>query len=107
MALNAIYLAAELFFTFCKISNLCTFRLSGESLFDSKDKKQLLEENKKCQINLENVDKALINEVEKALLAKMLEKDPTNRISAEGCLEHDFFKSEPAKDANFNSEDFS
>jgi serine/threonine protein kinase len=40
---------------------------------------------------LSTVDKALINDVENDLLTKMLEKDPSNRITAAKCLEHNFF----------------
>jgi serine/threonine protein kinase len=52
------------------------------------------------------MDASLINDQEKDLLSKMLEKNPQNRFSAEKCLEHPFFNQEEMIDNKFNSEDF-
>lgn len=48
-----------------------------------------------------------MNSIEKDLLTRMLEKDPSKRISSKDCLDHPYFSiKENDKDAKFPSEDF-
>ena len=51
------------------------------------------------------MDSTLINAQEKDLLGRMLERNPQNRISAQACLDHPFFKQE-VPDLTFKSDDF-
>lgn len=52
------------------------FRLTGEPLFDAKDKKDLLDLNKKCEFDITKVDRELINKTELDFIVKMIKKDP-------------------------------
>lgn len=70
---------------------LIFLRLTGEPIFEAKDRKELLDINKKCEIDLNKVDPLLVNKVEKDLLSKMLQRQPGLRISAKKALEHEFF----------------
>lgn len=63
-----------------------------KQLFKGSNNKEVLEQNKKCDINLFKEDgfNELPN-VAKDLLIKMLESDPTKRITAQEALNHRFF----------------
>lgn len=56
--------------------------LTGEPLFDAKDRKELLEMNKKCDIDIDKTDPQLVNREERDLLKKMLAKNPSERITS-------------------------
>ncbi len=63
--------------------------LKGSSPFPSNDFRKVLKMNKACNIKFEcfaDFSPACVN-----LLKKMLQKEPTNRLSALECLEHDYF----------------
>lgn len=65
--------------------------LTERSPFDGKSFREILQKNKKCQINFNH--KSLDQKSPAVdLLKKMLEKDPKKRISAEEALEHPFMK---------------
>ena len=52
-----MYLVAGLSFLFCNIIGFIKiYRLTGEPLFEAKERKDLLDLNKKCQIDLDIID---------------------------------------------------
>ena len=65
--------------------------LLGNAPFPGTKHKEVLEQNKKCQINFESYQYKKLRKVELDLLKKMLEKDPNQRISAKDALNHQFF----------------
>lgn len=81
--------------------------MTGEPLFDAKDKKELLELNKKCDFDLSKVDRELINKTELELITRMVKKDPSQRFTAKECLEHSYFQGDDSSpEIQFQSEDF-
>lgn len=64
--------------------------LIGKSPFKGKSFQEILDQNKKCEIDF-NVSRLTKNPVALDLLKKMLKKKPANRFSAEECLSHEFF----------------
>ncbi|CAD8084498.1 unnamed protein product [Paramecium primaurelia] len=68
--------------------------LIGEPLFEKKDRKEQLELNRKCEINLSKFPSDQLDDLEKDLLMKMLSKNPEFRWSANNLLKHKFFVSE-------------
>lgn len=63
----------------------------GQSPFSGKNFQDILEQNKECQISLENKKLVKYPQV-KDLLEKMLNKYPSQRISAMEALQHEFFQ---------------
>ena len=63
--------------------------LKGSSPFPSNDFRKVLKMNKACKISFDGFDEFSSTCVD--LLKKMLEKEPKNRLSAMGCLAHDYF----------------
>ena len=65
--------------------------LTEKSPFDGKSFREILQKNKKCEINFKHANlKADTSALD--LLQKMLLKDPVERISAKDALEHAFMK---------------
>lgn len=63
----------------------------GEPLFERKDRREQLELNRKCEINLERFTSEMLDPLEKDLLSKMLAKNPEHRWSASSLLKHRYF----------------
>ncbi|CAD8165825.1 unnamed protein product [Paramecium octaurelia] len=68
--------------------------LIGEPLFEKKDRKEQLELNRKCEINLTKFSSDQLDDLEKDILMKMLSKNPDFRWSADNLLKHKFFVSQ-------------
>ncbi|KAM3137052.1 hypothetical protein pb186bvf_010780 [Paramecium bursaria] len=64
--------------------------LVGEPLFERKERREQLELNRKCEINLAKYPNEILNETEKDILEKMLAKDPQFRWNAEQLIKHKF-----------------
>lgn len=74
--------------------------IMGKSPFKGKSFEEILNQNKLCKINLD-IKKLKENPVVQDLLKKMLEIDPSERISAKIALKHDFFKKEENSQSEF------
>lgn len=66
----------------------------------TQDRKDLLELNKKCEIDIDKFDTDLVNAQEKDLLKRMLAKHPDKRFTAKQCLEHRMLQPEGAFEAD-------
>ncbi|CAD8068401.1 unnamed protein product [Paramecium primaurelia] len=64
--------------------------LVGEPLFEKKDRKEQLELNRKCSINLSRFPSDQLDDLEKDFLMKMLSKNPDFRWPADNLLKHKF-----------------
>ncbi|CAD8174786.1 unnamed protein product [Paramecium octaurelia] len=64
--------------------------LTGKPLFEKKDRKDQLELNRKCDINLSIFSDDQLNDVEKGFLVKILSKNPEFRSSTNSFLKHNF-----------------
>ena len=78
--------------------------LTEKSPFDGKSFKEILQKNKKCNINF---DLKPLNSNSPAvdLLKKMLIKDPTKRLSAKQALKHPFFSLYSIQNPETNTEE--
>jgi len=70
------------------------YLIFGCSIFEGKKYNEILNQNRACDINLGKSMHQKLNPLVMDLLAKMLEKDPRKRISAEGALNHPYFNNE-------------
>ena len=65
--------------------------LTGKSPFEGKSFQEILNKNKKCQIDFSHKSLKKVSNSAFQLLKRMLEIDPTKRPSALDCLSSDFF----------------
>jgi len=69
------------------------YLLFGHSIFPGKKYNEILNQNRACEFDFNQPKYQLINAQAFDLLRKMLEKDPTKRISAKKTLSHPYFGS--------------
>jgi calcium/calmodulin-dependent protein kinase I len=69
----------------------------GKSPFKGKSFQEILDQNKKCEIDF-NLPRLSKNPVALDLLQKMLKKKPQDRFNAKQCLDHEFFADLPQND---------
>ena len=72
-------------------------RLFGEGLFTGTGHLDILKLNKRCEINYQHLKYEVIDQDAKDLLFKLIEKDPSLRITTAQGLEHSFFINEAMK----------
>eukprot|EP00919_Chromeraceae_sp_WS-2016_P078262 GHVR01185383.1.p1 GENE.GHVR01185383.1~~GHVR01185383.1.p1 ORF type:complete len:100 (+),score=10.34 GHVR01185383.1:129-428(+) len=77
-------------FIICKLSKYG--RLLRKTVFGGNNAKQVIKNNKQCNIDYTFSKFDQLNDDIKDLLAKMLQKDSKERITAEEALNHHFFK---------------
>lgn len=69
------------------------FMLTGKIPYEGKNFQEVLESNQKSTINFNCKELAAVSSRSLDLLRGMLEYDPSKRLSARECLEHDYFGS--------------
>lgn len=72
--------------------------LCGYPPFEGDNNKEIFKNVLKTPLTFDPIDWDRVSDAAKDLLTKMLEKDPTKRISAQQCLEHPWFAMNHAND---------
>eukprot|EP01017_Pseudomicrothorax_dubius_P033728 TRINITY_DN4543_c0_g1_i2.p1 TRINITY_DN4543_c0_g1~~TRINITY_DN4543_c0_g1_i2.p1 ORF type:complete len:154 (-),score=27.28 TRINITY_DN4543_c0_g1_i2:12-473(-) len=95
------YVAPEVFTSTGPYSPVCDIfslgivfynMLTGLSPFDDEDGNVILQKNKECSIDFDNPDLKKAPVLALDLLRRMLEKDPTKRITAKAAVDHPYLE---------------
>lgn len=73
------------------------YLLFGHSIFPGKKYNEILSQNRACDFDFTQDKYHEISPIAMDLLRKMLEKDPTKRVSAKKALQHIYFGSNSSK----------